>query len=414
MPIHDSYQEAFTRFTATLPVTERARRSAAFASFTRDGFPNDDIERWHYTDLQRFGAQAVQLPAGAKAIDVAPWQLDGCTTQIWHNGQALDASPQNTAIDTAAYAAHAGLAGLHHAFAQPGLQLTLGRGETLAQPLHALTLSSAAANGEMHHLAHTIKLARGARAIVMLEHVGLAGAERFITQSLSADLEDGAALTLIRVQDEASSTTQWLQTSINVGRDARLTIVNVDLGGGLIRNDWNISLLAPGASADVYGLFAADGKTHLDNQYEIDHTAPHGNSRETFRGLGFGKSKAILNGRVVVRPGAMKTDSEQRIASLMIDKGAEINAKPELEIYADDVKCAHGNSCGQLDEKAVFYLRSRGVPEAMARALLTYSFASEVLTRIPHPALRKRIAQRIVTRLGAELDVDSLMELTPS
>lgn len=411
MSTHASYREAYARFAETLPPAERAQRDAAFEVFVRDGFPDDGIERWHYTDLQRFGAQAVQLADAGSTIDVTPWQLDGCTMQTWHNGRALGALPDIQA-DAKLYTAHTGLAGLHRAFAQPGLRLLLDRNETLAQPLHALTLSSAEANGEMHHLAHTIRLARRAHATVVLEHAGIDGAERFITQSLGIELDEGAALTLIRVQDEASSTTQWLQTSVNVGRDAQLTIVNVDLGGGLIRNDWNVSLLNAGAHASLYGLFAADGKTHLDNQYEIDHTAPHGSSRETFRGLGFGKSKAILNGRVVVRPGAMKTDSEQRIASLMIDKGAEINAKPELEIYADDVKCAHGNSCGQLDDKAVFYLRSRGVPAATARALLTYSFASEVLAQIPHPALRRRIAQRIVTRLGAELDVDSLAEVT--
>src|SRR3546814_2270728 len=145
-----------------------------------------------------------------------------------------------------------------------------------------------------------------------------------------------------------------------------------------------------------------------DLQYEINHAAPHGTSHQYFRGIGFGPSKAVLNGRVVVQPGAQKTDSDQRIANLMLAKGAEINAKPELEIYADDVKCAHGATCGQLDDTAVFYLRTRGVPEAQARALLTYSFINSVLEKIPHAGLRTRIALQITAQLGADLDLSAI------
>src|SRR3546814_483656 len=275
------------------------------------------------------------------------------------------------------------------------------------------------------------------------------------------------------------------------GPRARFDLVNVDLGGKLIRNDWRVKLAAPGAQTELAGLFTADARVHLDNQYEINHAAPHGTSHQYFRVIGFGPSKAVLNVRVVVQPGAQKTDSDQRIANLMLAKGAEINAKPELEnkdaglfiadamvnnvnkvevnhaaskgtsnhdfrgigfgaskavvngrvvvqpgaqktdsdrrianrmlakgaeinakpereIYADDVKCAHGATCGQLDDTAVFYLRTRGVPEAQARALLTYSFINSVLEKIPHAGLRTRIALQITAQLGADLDLSAI------
>ncbi len=406
MTIHASYGEAFTRFADALPAAERARRQTAFGAFEREGFPGRDIERWHYTDLTRFGAQPVQLAAADAGADLAALALDGCEQRVWRNGRTQQAS---TAAALAPMAgAHEGLSGLHEAFALPGLQLALGADEALARPLHLISVSSASVAGEMHHLAHRISLARGARAVIILEQIGLPGAARFITQTLGAELGDGAELTLIRLQNESDATTQWLQTRVSVGRDARLKIVNVDFGGALIRNDWNVVLNAPGASAEIYGLFAPDGRTHLDNQYEIEHAAPHGTSRETFRGLGFDKSHSILNGRVVVKPGAMKTDSEQRIANLIFAKGAEIDAKPELEIYADDVKCAHGAACGQLDEQAVFYLRSRGVPQAEARALLTLSFANEVLAQIGHDGLRRRVAAQIAARLGSRIEIEAL------
>lgn len=409
MTIHASYGEAFTRFSETLSAADRARRQAAFGTFEREGFPGRNIERWHYTDLTRFGAQPVQLAAADADADLATLALDGCEQRVWRNGRAQQADHAAPALAPMA-GAHDGLTGLHEAFALPGLQLALSANETLARPLHLISVSSATAAGEMHHLAHRIALARGARAVIILEQLGLPGEARFVTQTLSADLDDGAELTLIRLQNEADTTTQWLQTRATVGRDARLKIVNLDFGGALIRNDWNVVLNAAGASAEVYGLFAPDGRTHLDNQYEIEHAAPHGTSRETFRGLGFGKSHSILNGRVVVKPGAMKTDSEQRIANLILAKGAEIDAKPELEIYADDVKCAHGAACGQLDKQAVFYLRSRGVPEAEARALLTLSFANEVLAQIPHDGLRRRIAAQIAARLGSTIDIGAEIE----
>lgn len=407
--IHASYGEAFARFTGDLDASEHATRSAAFDAFVQFGLPDNKIERWHYTNLSTLPTRAVRLAAKAEMGDFSRWQLADCDEQIWLNDHRVDGvAPTNASlpsVDT-----HAGLAGLHRAFARAGLQLDVAANTELARPVHALTVSSANEAGEMHHLAHRITLARGARATVIVQNVGLPGAERFATQSLSIDLADGAQLTLVRVQDESRTTTQWLQTSVNVGRDARFDLVNVDLGGKLIRNDWRVKLAAPGAQTELAGLFTADQRVHLDNQYEIDHAAPHGTSHQYFRGLGFGPSKAVLNGRVVVRPGAQKTDSDQRIANLMFAKGAEIDAKPELEIYADDVKCAHGATCGQLDDTAVFYLRTRGVPEAQARALLTYSFINSVLEKIPHHGLRTRLAKQITALLGADLDFDALGE----
>jgi Fe-S cluster assembly protein SufD len=406
--IHASWGEAFTRFAGPLAAAERAARSAAFDQFVRHGMPDDAIERWHYTDLSAFPKQAVQLAAAGTTADFSRWRLAGCDEHIWLNGHRVAGEAATASGTLPSLDAHAGIAGLHRAFARTGLQLEVATDTQAPRPVHALTVSTAEHDGEMAHLAHRITLARGARAVVILQNVGLPGARRFATQSLTVELDDNAQLTLIRVQDESRTTTQWLQTAVKVGRDARFDLVNVDLGGKLIRNDWHVKLAAPGAQTELAGLFTADARVHLDNQYEIDHAAERGTSRQYFRGLGFGVSKAVLNGRVVVQPGAQKTDSEQRIANLLLARGAEIDAKPELEIYADDVKCAHGASCGQLDDTAVFYLRARGVPEAQARALLIYSFINSVLEKIPHPGLRLRIARQVTAQLGADLDFDAL------
>ncbi|SEQ07621.1 Fe-S cluster assembly protein SufD [Solimonas aquatica] len=399
-----SYQAAFAQFAQGLPAAERALREQAFASFAAAGFPDDSAERWHYTDLNKLAPQNVQLPAtlGAPALDEL--LLPGCESRVWLNGRAQQAAAGGEMPSGAGDA----LVQLNRAFALPGLQLQLAAGEQRAQPLHALLLTQAQAPGEMHHLAHRIALARGSRATVLLHSAGLPGAASFSSHQLDLDLAEQAQLTLICLQQEGEQAAQLLQTRARIGRDAQLRLINLDFGGQLIRKDWQLQLAEAGAQLEVHGLFAAQQRVHLDNQYEVEHAAPHTSSRQLLRGLGSGRSKSILNDRVLVRPGAFKTDSEQRLANLILERGAEINAKPELEIYADDVKCAHGNSCGQLDERAVFYLRSRGVPEAQARALLTYSFADAVLAQLPIAALRLRLAQTLTRQLGAELDFEDL------
>ncbi len=400
-----AYAQAFERFNAGRD--DAAARSVAFASFEQIGFPRRETEIWHYTDLSPLSLLDVRLPGGSAPLpDLSAWALDGCTQQTWIDGVAQQASsslplPQGPFV-------HEGLGALHRAFALPGLDLQVADGEQLPQPLLALLVSNTQNAQEMLHQHHRIRLGRGAQATVILRHVGLGDLARWITHSLDIELGDGAQLQLIRVQEETAATTQWSQIEARSGRDAKLNIVTVDLGGALTRNDWRVHLAQAGSDAQIHGLFAPTGRMQLDNQFEIEHAAPHCSSREVFRSLGFDRSRSVLNGRVVVRPGAIKTDSEQRVASLVMSPGAEINAKPELEIYADDVKCAHGNTFGQLDANAIFYLRSRGVPEAAARGLLTYSFANEILAQIPHPGLRQHVGAQILKQLGSELDPEML------
>lgn len=397
-----SYAQAFERFAQTLPSGERSARAQAFARFAEQGFADSSDERWHYTDASRLAPQDVQLASELPAPSLDAYRLPDCETQVWRNGLAA----QTPSADTPSAEPGDALDALNHAFARAGLQLSLQPGEIRSTPLHALLLTQAQQAGEMHHLAHRLQLARGSSATVILDHLGLPGAASFSTHQLDIALADQAQLTLICLQRESETATQFLRARARIGRDAQLRLINLDFGGQLIRKHWQLSLAEPGAELELAGLFAAQGRTHLDNQYEVEHAAAHTRSRHLLRGLGSGRSKSVLNDRVLVRPGAIKTDSEQRLAQLILERGAEINAKPELEIYADDVKCAHGNSIGQLDERAVFYMQSRGVPEAQARALLTYGFADAVLAQLPIPALRLRLARQLTRQLGAELDFE--------
>lgn len=224
-------------------------------------------------------------------------------------------------------------------------------------------------------------------------------ASRFATFFAAIDIAPNARLRLLRIQNAGADARRLTRLKIALGRDARLDVVTIDLGGGFVRHDLDVRLDAPGAEAQLHGLYVAHGAAHVDNHTRVDHHAAHCLSREVYRGIALDKARAVFNGKIVVHPGAQKTDSEQRVANLILSKGAEVNAKPELEIYADDVKCAHGATFGQLDEDAVFYLRSRGLDADAARRLLISAFAHEILDRIGDEPLRERVTRAFEARL---------------
>jgi Fe-S cluster assembly protein SufD len=173
----------------------------------------------------------------------------------------------------------------------------------------------------------------------------------------------------------------------------------VSFGGALTRNDIVVSLDAEGAECQLNGLYRVGGRQHVDFHTRIEHVQPHGTSREYFKGILDGRSRGVFNGRIHVHPGAQRTDSEQQNKNLLLSRDAEVDTKPELEIYADDVKCSHGATVGQLDADMLFYLRARGIDETSARGLLTYGFAQDVIERMEIPAVRDRLERLIVTRV---------------
>ena len=380
------YQQAFDRLAPTLPPSARIARTESLNSFQQSGFPQKKLEDWRYTDLSALNSKSFSL-APSTAPDLSAYRLPDASFQPCVNGGngVLSALTGNDAISQ-----------LNAAFARDGLVVHLQARQRPAQAFHLLTFCQSPLP-VMAHLRHRIRLEAETEAVVILQHAGRG--EYFTTQVTEIELGANSQLTLYRLQDESPASYHLAQTHATLARNSRLKVVTVDLGGSLSRHDLNVSLNEPGAEAYLHGLYAPAGRAHVDNHTRIDHRAEHCTSREYFRGLAFDQSRAVFNGKIVVHADAQKTDSEQRVANLLLSKSAEINAKPELEIYADDVKCAHGATFGQLDEDAIFYLRSRGLDQESARALLTYAFAQEVLDKIEHEELRRRIIGRFAGRL---------------
>jgi Fe-S cluster assembly protein SufD len=246
-----------------------------------------------------------------------------------------------------------------------------------------------------------IELGRGAE-LTVVQHFVDAGEPSGWTNCVT-EIEQAAEsrLTFYRVQQHASTHTHTALLTASLAGNATASIGLMDLGGRLVRNDVDVKLHEAGASVELFGTFlAADGQ-HVDDHTRIDHLAPDTRSDEAFRGVIGRRGRGVFNGKVVVHRGAQRIDARQSNDNLLLSDQAEIDTKPELEIYADDVKCSHGATVGELDTEHLFYLRSRGVDEKTAREILTVAFAAAVLERIANPALREQITARVTTRLAA-------------
>lgn len=368
--------DSFRRVFDTLPASARTdARRAALDAFLTAGLPSTELEDWKYTDLSPLAA----LSESALRPDGEPLAAPDCAPA------ALGTPGFTDSLDA-----------LNLAFSAGGLDRTIAAGQQLETPLRP---------DNRTHQRHRLRLARGSEATLILNTSGDAP---FQTIFADIELEAGSRLHLIRVSDAGSDAHRLTRVRLRLQRDASADVVSVDLGGKLSRHDLHVELIEPGASVHIQGLYAPTGKGHIDNHSWIEHRAPHCQSRESFRGIARDQAHAVFNGMIRVHRDAQKTDSEQRVANLILSPGAVINAKPELEIYADDVKCAHGATFGQLDETAMFYLRSRGIPESLARTLLTWTFAHEILRHIRPEDVRTRVTQRLLRQLPGSEQMEAL------
>jgi len=211
---------------------------------------------------------------------------------------------------------------------------------------------------------------------------------------------DGARVDCYRVQRESDRAFHVAVTDVHQGRDSIANVHAVSFGAALARHDLRGTLAGPGGYLILNGLYALTGDQHADHHTAIDHAAPHCESHEYFNGVLDDRSRGIFNGRIIVRPGAQKTDSKQSNNNLLLSRDAHADSQPQLEIYADDVKCTHGSTVGPLDPKALFYLESRGIGEDEARRLMTYGFASEILNRMDIAPLREQLDKIVRARLA--------------
>jgi len=348
------------------------------------------VDGHHRPDLGRGGA----LPAGVTLQSLADALAGG--------GEAL-----RPYLAPAERPAHGFLA-LNAAFASAGVVLRVGEGVTLDAPLHLLFVSSGAAD----HVAHprlVVECAPGSAATVFEHYAATGDSACFTNVVTQARLAERSSLTHYKLQRESTRAFHVSTLSVHQGAESSFRSHSVSLGAALSRHDINVALDGPGARCTLDGLYLAGGRQHVDYHTRIDHAKPGCTSNEDYRGILDGRARGVFNGRVWVHPGAQKTDASQSNRNLLLSRNAEVDTKPQLEIYADDVKCAHGATVGQLDERMVFYLRARGLDEAAARTLLTYGFARDLVDRIEDGPVREMVATAVLDRLPGGDELRSML-----
>lgn len=418
-PASDALAAAVTRAAARAGAPALgALRQQALAAFSERGLPDTRVEAWRYTDLSGYAARLAdhlarpEAPSATTATGDLPPALAGaprlsCLDGCWSSPPELAGvrfsrlSDPATAVACAtaleAGAAARGLdplGALNLALLDDALLVEVADGAALDQPLVlVLTGSGRRVAGQVRL---QFRLGRGSSATVIIHqrHGTLVNA------ALDFDCAPGARLACARVQLDADQAQHLTATTFTLAEEAALEFLSVDLGAGLARHDSHVRLAGRGAQANVLGLQLATGRQHLDNRSRLEHLAPATTSRERFHGIAEGHGHAVFSGLVLVHPEAGGTDARLANRNLLLAATAEIDSKPELEIYTDDVKCAHGSTTGQLDADALFYLRSRGIPRDLAHELLVRSFAREVIDAAQWPMLADWLGAELASRLG--------------
>ncbi|MGD9535720.1 MAG: Fe-S cluster assembly protein SufD [Alphaproteobacteria bacterium] len=406
-----------------------ARLRAEARALIAEGLPSPRVEEWKYTNLRplaerRFAAVGETPPEAGRAalaraelgrsahrlvfvngrFDAALSEIGdlppGVVIESLADALARDAGALEGAIGRSAAVRRHPLAAYNTAFFTDGALIRLADGVALDEPVHLVFVGAAGASPIAYHPRLAIQVGAGSRLSLIESHLGVAGA---YWSNPVAEIEIGAdALVRHRkLQDETHEADHLSLADVSVVRGGRYESVLLSLGAALARNEIVVRLEGEHAEARLDGGYLIDGKQHCDNTTRVEHLVPRGATREVYKGVLDGEARGAFQGTLIVHEGAVKTDAHQLSRTLMLSKGAEADAKPELEIYADDVKCSHGASAGALDPAQMFYLRSRGIGERAARAMLIEGFIAETIGAIEDEAVHGYFAARIARWLAA-------------
>ncbi len=289
---------------------------------------------------------------------------------------------------------------LNIALTEDGVLIRIPENTIIEEPISLIFLSDVGATPLMSHPKSIILAGAKSRATIIEVYTGVLDHPYFTNTVTDIILDQDADVTHYKIQNEAEKAFHIGLLNIQQDRGSRFAAHGIALGAAIARQEVNVALTAPDAEVVLDGLYLPRDGQYLDHPILIDHIAPHCRSYQFYKGVMEGAGRGGFYGRVIVRPGAMKTDASQTNKNLLLSESAQVDTRPRLEIFADDVKCAHGAAVGQLDEEAVFYLCSRGIPQKAARGLLTYAFANEMAERIPLIPLRSHVKQMLASRFS--------------
>ena len=418
-PELQSYLESFTRFEKGAVGHHlgwlRKLRQEGFARFSQLGFPTTHDEDWRFTNIAPISRNAFQLAESAKVSrrDLKPFLIPGAACQlVFLNGRY---APELSSLGKLPKGVHAGslaeaiksdgdklqnrlgryatfdkdaFIALNSAFLADGGYVHVPRGVVVEAPICLLYVSTGSGAPAMAHPRNLIVAEDHSQVTVVEDYVSIASGVMFsnVVTELYAGEDAVVAHYMIEREDKQALNVSTLR--IEQERNTNVESHSVLLGGALVRNNVHPVLAGEGGECLINGLFIGTGRQHMDNYMLVEHAQPHCNSRQFYNGILDEQAHGVFHGRIIVHKDAQKTDAKQTNRNLLLSDDAQIDTKPQLEIYADDVKCTHGATIGQVEENALFYLRSRGLDEVAARRLLLYAFASECLDRMRTGAVR--------------------------
>lgn len=400
----------------------RRLRSAAIARFSEEGFPGNKDEEWRFTSLASFYARSFKLMDTAQASRKTALSTmltipeahrvtcyngirqpsltelsglpRGCTVLSLHDALKTMPDKVEAALDRQAHQQGSVFAALNTAFLQDGIFIHLGHECVVEQPIHLAFVESG--DGTMCFPRMLVLAERHSQATIVETYQSLANEADLCSAVSEFVLADEAQIDHYRLNFAAESTFHFVSQHVKQSRGSRFRSHAFTLGGGLVRNDLFAQLGAENCETTLNGLYTADGNRLVDNHTTIDHAMPYCNSHEVYKGIISDKGKGVFNGKIFVRQDAQKTDAKQTNQTLLLSADATIDTKPQLEIFADDVKCTHGATVGQLDSEMLFYLKSRGIGPEEAQSILTYAFANDIIGRVEVPLLREWLESRFL------------------
>jgi Fe-S cluster assembly protein SufD len=375
-----SFTEDFKKFLAGEgDATLRELRERAFEYFTEVGFPQVKSEDWKYTNV---------APIAKEAWAVSPTTSDSPSVEDEKSEQIFGAFDYQRNGFTALNLAFGGFK-----------VIRIAADKSVSEPIEL----SFAADENAVIFPHVIVIAEAGCKATIVETYS-SQAKSFTNAAVQIVVEDNANLTHYRVQKDAAEAFNYGVTEVKLGRGSRYDSTNINLGGAISRHDIELKFTAPGGEAFVDGLYMLSGEQHSDTHSIIDHTVPNCTSHQTYKGVLNDKSRGVFNGKVFVRENAHGTDAQQSNKNLLLSNDARVDTKPQLEIFNDDVKCSHGATVGQLEEEELFYLLTRGLPETLARNLLTYGFAEEIINKIGIETIKEELDKAVLNRLNTKLE----------
>jgi Fe-S cluster assembly protein SufD len=389
-------------------------RESAFRRFLESGFPTTRDEEWRHTNVAPIAAVPFVRARAASPTgrDVDPFRFAGVPAIVLVNGlvsmelSALDALPPGMTVRTTTEnpgnTSMAAFADLNAAFFEQIVVVSIAPHAIVEMPLHVLSLVVATGEPSIVAPRVVIHVGEGAQCRVIEDYAGLGSGTTLTTAITNVILDSAAVVDHVKLQRESSSAFHVASLQAQLGRASTFASRALTFGGRIVRNDITALLAGEGAECTLNGLYVATGRRLVDTHTTIDHAQPHCPSHEVYKGILAGHAHAVFNGKIIVRPQAQKTNAKQTNKALLLSDEAQVNTKPQLEIFADDVKCTHGAAIGQLDEDALFYLRARGVAEADARHMLIEAFAGEIIDGITVPGVRDRAHALLEETLSGE------------